>query len=128
MWKREIAVAYLNQHAMNKSHGRCAEYTRRAIEAGGVTLHRHTSAKDYGESLRAGGFVSLGQFTGPCQAGDVGIVSPIPGHPHGHMAMYNGEIWISDFKQLHGLYPGATCRKLKPNFAVYRYGSAHPIT
>ena len=128
MWNRDVAVAYLNSHAMNASHGRCAEYTRKAVEAGGVKLVRHTSAKDYGSSLRTVGFVSLGQFTGPYEAGDVGIVSPIPGHPHGHMAVYNGDVWISDFKQLHGLYPGATYRKLKPDYAIYRYGSSNPIT
>ena len=44
------------------------------------------------------------------------------------MALYNGDVWISDFKQLHGLYPGATYRKLKPGYAIYRYGSSNPIT
>ena len=68
-----------------------------------MKLVRHTSARDYGISLRTVGFVSLGQLTGPYDAGDLGIVSPIPGHPHGHMAIYNGDVWIADFNQLHGL-------------------------
>lgn len=127
MWNREDAVSYLNSHAMNASHGRCAEYTRKAVEAGGVTLVRHTSARDYGFSLQTVGFITLGQFTGPYEAGDVGMVSPIPHHPHGHMAMFNGVNWISDFTQLHGWYPGSTYQKLKPVFAIYRYGSANPI-
>lgn len=65
MWNRDAAVAYLNADAMNKSHGWCAEYTRNAIEAGGVKLVRHTSAKDYGTSLRAVGFVSSGTLFRP---------------------------------------------------------------
>lgn len=54
-------------------------------------------------------------------AGDVAIIQPIPGHPHGHMTMYNGSIWISDFKQYNGLYPGPSYRKHKPVFTIYRY-------
>jgi len=54
-------------------------------------------------------------------------VSPIPGHPSGHMAMFDGDLWVSDFEQLHGLYPGPGYRKIKPHFKIYRYGSANPI-
>ena len=113
------SVAYLNAHAQGHSLGRCAEFVRKAVEAGGVHLARHTSAKDYGSSLEAVGFKEV-QGTG-YQAGDVAIIQPIPGHPHGHMTMFNGTIWISDFKQLHGLYPGASYRTIKPPFKVYRF-------
>jgi len=57
------------------------------------------------------------------RAGDVGIVQPIKGHPHGHMAMFDGKHWISDFVQLHGLYPGPGYRTAKPPYAIYR----HPL-
>jgi len=120
-WNKDKAVDYLNSHANNNSLGRCAEYTRRAIEAGGVKLTHHTSAKDYGSSLLAVGFESLGHKAGGYRKGDVGIVQPIKGHPHGHMAMYNGVIWISDFRQFHGLYPGPGYRAAKPMFTIYRY-------
>jgi hypothetical protein len=118
-------VAYLNQHALPKSYGRCAEFTRRAIEAGGLKLARHLYAKDYGASLTAVEFRSVGQLAAGFKAGDVVVIQPIPKHPEGHMAMFNGTIWISDFKQLHGLYPGPTYRALKPLYAVYRYGAAN---
>lgn len=121
MWDKKKAIDYLNAHANATSLGRCAEYVRKAIEAGGITLHRRTSAKDYGMSLQASGFTSACAST-PL-AGDVAIIQPIHGHPHGHMTMFNGEIWISDFKQYHGLYPGPTYRKLKPSFVIYRYSN-----
>ncbi len=111
-----------NLHAGANSRGRCAEYTRNAIEAGGVVLGRHSAAKDYGSSLRTIGFLSFGQMSVSYLAGDVAIVDAIEGHPDGHMAMFNGSDWISDFRQQHGLYPGPTYRSKRPRYTIYRYG------
>lgn len=121
MWDAQKAVKHLDTHARAASHGQCARYVRGAVEAGGVTLARHTSAKDYGSSLTKVGFVSQGALATGFRAGDVAIIQPIKGHPHGHMCMYDGRHWVSDFKQMHGLYPGASYRKHKPAYAVYRY-------
>lgn len=122
-WSVKDAVSKLNSRAQDHSLGRCAEYTRIAIEAGGVVLTRHTSAKDYGSSLLSVGFSALPADTSLFKAGDIAIIQPIKGHPHGHMAMFNGNIWVSDFKQNHGYYPGPTYRKLKPPVTIYRFGS-----
>jgi len=120
MWDVKAAVAHLNQHARAHSTGHCAQFVRQAVEAGGVRLIHHASAKDYGKSLESAQFKALPGGTDRFLAGDVVVIQPIPGHPHGHMAMYNSAIWISDFKQMHGLYPGASYRKLKPSYTVYR--------
>ena len=130
MWDSAKALAKLESQTLPGSHGLCAQYTRQAIEAGGVVLVRHTDAKDYGSSLIAVGFVKLNSGNTLSQAGDVGIVQPIPGHPEGHMAMFDGKHWISDFLQLYGLYPNAQYRTLKPATAIYRYqthGIATPV-
>src|SRR5437879_6200418 len=131
MWDRDKAVSFLNSHASVTSHGRCAEYTRKAIESGGVLLARHLYAKDYGAGLRAAGFLSLGQISAGYLPGDVVIVDAIEGHPSGHIAMFNGASWISDFKQQHGLYPGAAYRSKRPRYTIFRYGircdSARPL-
>ena len=119
MWDKKVAVTYLDKHARSASHGKCAEYVRRAIEAGGVRLHRHASAKDCGDSLVAAGFSV--QDTSILNAGDVVVIQAIAGHRHGHVAMYDGAKWVSDFKQRHGLYPSESYRKLKPAFAIYRH-------
>ena len=121
-WDVSKAVEYLRDNAEEHSTGNCARYVREAIEAGGVTLIRHVSAKNYGSSLLAVGFILIP--SGPDylhRPGDVGIVQPIQGHPHGHMAMFDGKHWISDFVQLHGLYPGQSYRKAKPAYSIYRY-------
>jgi hypothetical protein len=123
MWNKDKAIATLQQNAppSQPSLGLCAHYVRVAIEAGGVKLNHHESAKDYGESLLTVGFVHVPTGHYQHQAGDVGIVHPIPNHPHGHMAMFDGKIWISDFRQHHGLYPGAKYRMLKKGYDIYRY-------
>jgi peptidoglycan hydrolase-like protein with peptidoglycan-binding domain len=118
-WDKTRAVNALNTNAQSNSLGRCAYYVRIAVEAGGVTLVRHVSAKDYGSSLVAVGFSAVN--TSEYQAGDVAIIQPIPGHPHGHATMYNGSQWISDFRQNNGLYPGSSYRKIKPSYAIYRH-------
>jgi hypothetical protein len=121
MWDKATAVAYLDAHVAAHSLGRCAEYVREAIEAGGVVLIRHTSAKDYGGSLTHVGFLPVAIPGSPPQAGDIVVIQSIKGHPDGHMAMFDGHLWVSDFKQLHGLYPGPSYRVAKPPFTIYRY-------
>jgi hypothetical protein len=41
-------------------------------------------------------------------------------HPYGHIQMYNGTQWISDFKQ-KGFWPGADYRNVQPNFTILRW-------
>jgi hypothetical protein len=122
MWDVSKALAHLNHQAHEHSAGRCAEFVRKAVEAGGVHLIHQISAKDYGSSLERVGFKIL-SGSPHFVAGDVAIIQAMTGHPHGHMAMFNGHIWISDFKQTHGLYPGPSYRKIKPPFKVYRHFS-----
>ena len=124
MWNVKAALRHLNSHAHKGSLGQCARYVRQAVEAGGVELVHHVSAKDYGSSLTRVGFKSLGAVRSGFRAGDVAIIRPIHGHPHGHICMYNGRHWVSDFVQYHGFYPGAGYRKHKPHYAVYRYPHA----
>jgi hypothetical protein len=125
MWNKSKAIAHLNHHAQPHSHGHCAEYVRKAIEAGGVTLHRHVSAKDYGSSLVHVGFQKIVSDHASAhyhhRVGDVAVIQPIEGHPHGHMTMFNGTHWISDFEQQHGVYPGHSYRLAKPSYAIYRH-------
>lgn len=120
MWNKQAALLHLNEHARSQSSGRCAEYVRKAIEAGGLRLTRRSSAKDYARSLLSTGFITVD--THHFESGDVVIIEPIAGHPHGHIAMFNGTIWVSDFKQSHGHYPGTRYRTVAPTFTIYRYG------
>ncbi|MGF6983416.1 signal peptidase I [Paraburkholderia atlantica] len=82
-------------------------------------LARTRSAKDYGPSLAHAGFRAV-STTAP-QKGDVIVIDGINLHPHGHLAMYDGQYWISDFKQWHGFYPGPDYRSARPAYKVYRH-------
>lgn len=112
------AANYADSHAESKSIGRCAEYVRRAIEWGGVSLGHTPQAKNMGNALMAAGFHEI---VGSPQRGDVVVIQPAPGHSDGHAAMYDGQYWVSDFKQLHGLYPGPAYRNSQPSYKIYRH-------
>ncbi|MGF6965966.1 hypothetical protein OKW43_002994 [Paraburkholderia sp. WC7.3g] len=118
-WDQNAAVKHLQSHAKPMSRGECARYVREAIERGGIILKLTRSAKDYGLSLAYAGFRAV-STTDP-QPGDVIVIEGIHLHPHGHMAMYDGEYWISDFKQWHGFYPGPDYRSARPNYKIYRH-------
>ncbi|CNL04709.1 lysozyme [Yersinia mollaretii] len=138
MWNSGASVSYINSHVEPNSLGKCAAYVRRAVEAGGVTIRippprigNSASACDYGPSFELVGFKSIYAHTGTGptdtaiipgqQTGDVVVIQPIAGHPHGHIALFNGTHWVSDFVQLRGFYPGPQYRNVKPAYALYRY-------
>lgn len=58
-WDKRMAVNYAKTHAGSHSQGRCAEFTRKAIQAGGITLGHTYHAKDYGPMLRSAGFTAI---------------------------------------------------------------------
>lgn len=136
MWDVQKAVKYLNEHAEASSKGYCARYVKAAISAGGDISRWPSivSAKDYGPALLERGFEVI-PSTNSSLAGDVVIIQGInkedfakgeinKDHPHGHMAMFNGQHWISDFKQSNGFYPGGDYRKAKPAYVFYRHKDA----
>lgn len=94
----DAAVTYIESHAESSSISACAKYVRKAIEAGGLsTTGRPGSAKDYDAFLPTIGFTRVD--TGDYVKGDIVVFDSVPGHPHGHIAMWTGTQWVSDFKQ-----------------------------
>lgn len=119
-WNKAKAIEYLRTHAQRASAGRCAEYTRKSIEAGGLVLARTNLAKDYGPSLTAAGFVELLFCPAEFEEGDVVVMAGARPEDAGHMAMFDGINWVSDFVQ-RDLYPGPGYRAATPDYAIYRY-------
>ncbi|GFZ86332.1 CHAP domain-containing protein [Dyella caseinilytica] len=116
------AANYADSHAETGSRRRCAAYARRAIEWGGIQLSTTGSAKDYGPSLLAAGFYEVN--TSAFQKGDVAVIQPVAGHDDGHMAIFDGTQWVSDFKQKigpEGFYPGPEYRSARPAYKIYRH-------
>lgn len=124
-WNVDAAVASLQANALANSVGQCAKYVRQAVAAGGIALQRTLSAKNYGPSLTAAGFTEYAAIPeGGYRKGDIAVIDSTTGHPHGHIQMYDGSVWISDFKQLVDFWPGASYRKHMPAFKIYRYPAA----
>lgn len=121
MWDHRKALEHLRRRAAPRSLGLCARYTREAIEAGGLVLVRQASARDYGGSLVAAGFLEMdGPLAGLPRPADVVVIEGFVGQPDGHMAMFDGLHWISDFVQ-RDLYPGPHYRQRRPAYRLYRY-------
>ncbi|MGH9422729.1 MAG: CHAP domain-containing protein [Thermoanaerobaculia bacterium] len=139
-WDVNFAIQSLRSAAAGrKSSGDCARFTREAIEAGFVNqcvafprphpVAGRRRAMDYGPSLQAVGFILLAGMCGGFQAGDVAIVDGFGNGKHepGHMAMFDGKRWISDFEQNNyvgregGVYPGSAYQLGKPGYRFYRY-------
>ncbi|MFM0241215.1 CHAP domain-containing protein [Paraburkholderia phytofirmans] len=118
-WNINSAVDYLQWHAEPSSHQRCARYVREAIQRGGISLMVMYSARNYGSSLICTGFYEVSDANP--QKGDVVVIQAIANHPDGHMAMYDGRIWISDFRQQYGFYPGPAYRSARPPYQIYRH-------
>ena len=111
---KDAIANYADQHAEKGSLGKCAAYCRRAFEAGGVDTSGHPiDAKDWGPTLLKNGatVISPDGYT-PSKA-DVAVFNGSDAHPHGHIAVYDGKQWVSDFKQR--------------NMSPYRTG-APPVT
>jgi hypothetical protein len=118
-YDRFSAANYASSHASPTSTGHCAKFVRLAIERGGIVIGRTQDAKDYGQSLISAGFYEV--RSSYVQKGDVVVIQPIANHPSGHMAMFDGQIWVSDFKQYHGFYPNQAYRTIQPPYKIYRH-------
>jgi type VI secretion system secreted protein VgrG len=118
----QAAITWIDARARTNSTGRCAYFVRQAILAGGIEIKPWPlSAKDYIDYLPSYGFsvVSTSPSFDPT-AGDVVVVQNYEGGSiHGHIAMFTGSQWLSDFRQ-RDIWPGPGYRKAQPPLAIYR--------
>jgi len=118
-WNPNAASNYARQNAMSSSHSLCATYVRHALHAGGVDISGIQNAKDYGPALERNGFIVLGSGQ-TLKAGDVIVIQPYPGgNSSGHIAIYDGNNWYSDFRQ-RDIWAGPGYRASKPPQKIYR--------
>ncbi|EBW6663784.1 CHAP domain-containing protein [Citrobacter farmeri] len=118
-WDIRAATNYAKQHAHAHSIRQCAEYTRKAIHAGGIDIGHTGHAKDYGSLLINAGFRPVSPYESP-RAGDVVILQPyVGGNASGHMAIFDGQEWYSDFRQ-RDMWAGPGYRTAKPQYTIYR--------
>ncbi len=107
-----IAAKRASRAAHAKSRGLCAKYVRKALQGAGYKFTPNPSAYQYATrgTLRKAGFTKISNRSKP-QIGDVVVVSRSRAHPHGHISIYDGRNWVSDFRQ----------RKANPYSRPYPY-------
>lgn len=95
-----IAANFASKSAHGKSVGRCAMYVRKALQAAGYKFTPQASAYMYANgTLKSAGFVKLDNAGYVPQVGDIAVFNRTSKNPHGHIQIYNGSIWVSDFRQ-----------------------------
>jgi hypothetical protein len=97
---KEKVAQWVTENAGTSSRGECAKQCRRALEAGGFDSEgRPGSAGDYGPFLieRGAGAVPAEGYTP--ETGDMAVFEKNATHPHGHIQIFNGTQWVSDWAQ-----------------------------
>ena len=94
------AATYVGQNAQAKSTGYCAKYVANALEAGGFKFTRQSYAYQYHTNnvLKNLGFKVISRPSTPLK-GDMYVQLATTTHKYGHIAMYDGRNWCSDFRQ-----------------------------
>lgn len=117
------AVDYLVTHAYpsyNSKCGFCARAVRLSLEAGGLSMVGHPgSAYEYKDFLPKIGFYAVSEVSYVPRKGDIVVIDRIDGHPNGHIAMYSGSQWISDFVQ-RDMWGGSAFRNSKAAHVIFR--------
>lgn len=112
-------ISWLDSHAHLHSTHHCAASVRQAMEAAGIqTAGRPGDAGDYGPFLLRHGARAVDSESYQPQAGDFAVFDKTDDHPAGHIQVFNGQHWVSDFVQ-HSFSPYRD-RQSTPAVTVYR--------
>lgn len=96
---------------------RCGVAVRLATQAGGLQGIGANSGGNMGSSLLRNGWEALPANTPP-KPGDIAVTKPHGTHKDGHVSMYDGQNWVSDFIQESiFVYKSAN----NNNTTIYRY-------
>ena len=112
---------WMDAHALTRSSHHCAMYCRLGMEAAGLnTGDRPQSgdAGDYGPFLLRHGAQIVPQDSYSPQVGDVVVFDKTTEHPNGHIEMFDGQHWVSDFMQ-HTFSPYRNVAS-SPPYTIYR--------
>lgn len=113
------ATKHLTENALSRSHNCCAWFVMRAMQSGGcpsIILPAWT----YRYYLPMIGWKEVSLDSYSPQKGDICVFPYVKHHIFGHIAMWNGEQWISDFKQKNIIVNQAYS-----SYKVYRHKTQH---
>ena len=111
----EKAATYVTENAAPRSKTCCAWYVMRAMHSGGCPIGIYP-AWAYKHVLPLYNFKRVDKSNYRPQKGDIVVIENSKEHFWGHIAMYNGNTWVSDFVQ-RSITP---YRKSYP-YEIFRY-------
>lgn len=128
----EMAGKIARENAEPKSTGSCARYVRTALEEAGYQEPpgRPLSAYQYETTgfINKYGFSKVdtnNPLTFKPKPGDISITKAFNNHKHGHIAIYDGQNWVSDFKQKSiSIYRDLPTSNAKDYISIYRDSTA----
>ena len=99
-----ISIEYLENKAMNETKGYANIYVANALVMGGFKIHGYNTAAYnfyYKNILENAGFKIIGNESNIPNflRGDIMVNLNSSKHPYGHICMYNGTKWFSDYVQ-----------------------------
>ena len=97
-YDNEKAARFVTEHAESRSHCCCAWYVMRAMQAGGCPIGI-LPAWAYRYALPFYGFSEIPKSEFVPQKGDIVVFPYVGRHIYGHIAMWDGQQWVSDFVQ-----------------------------
>ena len=116
------AIQHLMDNAEPKSTKNCGTYVANALEAGGFVFTRQKLAYQYwsNEILTGIGYYEINKSSS-YEKGDITVTENNEDHPEGHIAMWNGTNWISDFVQKSEYVYNSN----QPPIHYYRYNNTN---
>ena len=99
-YNNDKVADYITKNAAPKSRTMCAGYVIIAMWHGGCPIGL-IPAYAYNKTLPQIGFEEIPLKGYKPKKGDISVVPSNSKHPFGHIAVYNGKQWVSDFKQHH---------------------------
>ena len=114
---KEKAAAFVTKNAEPRSKTCCAWYVMRALHKGGCPAYI-LPAYGYSWLLPRMDFVEVSKENYVPQKGDIIVFPAIGKHIWGHIQMWNGYQWVSDFRQKN-MIPAKAYRKTK--WKIFRY-------
>lgn len=101
-------VDYAINNAESHSRCMCAWYVMRAVQHGGCFTCGIYPAYAYKDILPKLGYKEIQDE--PIQKGDICVLSQNSKSDFGHIAIYDGQQWVSDYRQ-NSIYPGTAYQK-----------------
>ena len=114
---KDKAAAYVTKHAETKSRTWCAWSVMRALHAGGCPAYL-LPAYGYEWLLPRMDFVEVSRTNYVPQKGDLIVFPAIGKHIWGHIQMWDGKQWVSDFRQMN-MIPAKAYYKTK--WKIFRH-------